>query len=243
MEPRRTPNYRMLAVLIAAALLILGAFIYFSYGKVSVVNPNTDGNLEGEAGITYAALYKHEDLYKFIGENEEVLRNIQEDVAYFARTTRQEFSNPESLIGFTVTKDLGKEGSDAAYIGRFYGVSDEFKLTLTSHGRGVFTLSIVNQKDQTNIDEFLSMNGARNRYIQSLPIEQGNYSIRYQLVEDRIVVSFYDGYTSQDVDAAVASLTEGLGPNYAEEAVFAVNKIGILGLDGVRQNLVTPIQP
>jgi len=244
MEPQRIKiDRKILLVAFAVALLMVGLLIYTNRGDAGVVNPYSDRDIEGDMGKRFAIIYEFADLYEAIGQNEQVLRNIQEDLLLFARTTRPELNVKDSLVSFTVSKQLNKEGETSVFLGKYYGVDDDIRLAIEPQGRGVFTLSVTNLVDQTNLDKFLRMNGPRNKYISELPLQSGSYSIRYQLVEDRIVVSFYDGYTNQDIDMVIESLSAGLGPNYVDETVFSINRIGIVGLDGVRQNLANPFNP
>ncbi len=232
-------------VLILFSGLIIASLVIWTlfFNTSSVVNPNKDKNLNPDDGISYAVLYDYAEVFSVIDENEDVLRSIQKDLLFFARSTRQEFSDNTVLVGFTfVDEDENyKQNETSFFTGYFYGLEDKIQVSLTPYGRGVYTLSITNLKDSTNIDDSLSMNGQRNRFIITLPIEKSFYSIRYQLTEDRIVVSFYDGYTQKDIDEVIATINSGFGENNLDDVVYSINRVGIVNLDQVGQNLITPL--
>lgn len=227
--------------IVFAILTVYVGGVYVSSLGPDQINPNKDKLLSPDEGKKYAAVYNISDLYTATDENDDVLRNIQTDLVTFARSTRPEFADADTLVGFTFDKKSGKEGETSVYSGYFYGLNDKIQVKLTPHGRGVYTLSITNLKDNTNVDDELSMNGKRNHYIVTLPIEKPNYSIRYQNKQDRILVSFYDGYTLQDVDEAVGSITAGLGEEADKNVAYNINRIGFVSLEKVRENLVNPI--
>lgn len=243
MQPENSKKNQNIMLAIAGAVLLM-LFLFVSFGSrgSNIFNPYTDKNLEGDMGKTFSVLYGSGDLYKLVGENDEILRNIQEDLFTFAKTTRPEFTQADSLVAFTITKQLDKEGDGSVFIGQYYGVKDDIKLIVTPEDKGVYILSITNQNDQTNIDEFLGMNGPRTRYIASLPVQKSGYSIRYQLVEDRVVATFYAGYTAQDVSEVEQALKAGLGENFETETAFSINGLGIFDLGSVKQNLITPLK-
>lgn len=236
------------AVVLVIFALILMLILHFSGGGTQnngVINPNKDDFVGADDGAgdgkNFAVFYKSGDLYAKIDHNDDVLTSIQEDVMLFARTTRAEFKDPTVLVGFTFDKGSKKKGEVYVYTGHFYGLDDKIEIRLTPHERGVYTLSITNLVDGANIDDKLSLNGKRNAYIKTLPIEKDRYSIRYQLPMDRIVVSFYDGYSIGDVNEAAASIEAGLGTTETKDVVYNLNRIGLVSLEAVRQNLVTPL--
>lgn len=235
----RNPVLLFLAIM--GSLLLVGLLVFNRPGSSSAVNPATDKDRSAEEGTDYAALYKHGELYNAVENNDLVLQQIKKDLLLFARSTRSEFANTKTLVGFTILKQLPKEGEASVFTGRFYGVGDEIRVAVTPHGRGVYTLSITNLADQTNIDEYLGLNGKRNRFIKTLPLQKGRYSIRHQLSEDRIVVTFYDGYTAAEVDEVVSILQEALGDEYVNDVVFSINRKGIFPLEVVRLNITNPI--
>ncbi len=228
-------------VILGLGLLIGLLFIVILSRGGPVIDPSKNTDLNLGDGKTTAMLFKFNELYDAIDQNDDVLELVSKDVLLFARTTRSELNNPETLVGFTFEEGVRKDGENSIFTGHYYGVDDKMQIILTPHGRGVYSLSITNLEDGTNIDNYLKMNGKQNKYLQTLPIEKNNYSIAYQLTEDRIVVSFYDGYTSADIDEVVRSLTEGLGSDSKTTVIYSINRIGIVSLDAVRQNLVTPL--
>lgn len=234
-------NRRIWITLVVIATLCLGAWAISSLSQRGAINPNKDSALTAGEGRDYAALYQHSEVYEAVDKNEDVLSYIRFDMMTFARTTRPEFANRETLVGFTFDKKFEKDGETFVFTGQYYGVRDKIQVKLAPQGRGVYTLSITNLGDGTNIDDSLSMNGKRNRFIKTLPKEEGRYSIRYQLTHDRIVVSFYDGYTNQDVDEVVTTLVEGLGDEVNNNVVYSINRIGIVPIEKVRENLVNPL--
>lgn len=234
--------FKTRAIIITVGILLICAiFALIKFTGSNVIDPNKDNLLEGAAGKNYAALYMISDVYEAVGQNDDVFHQVEKDMLTFARVTRPEFANPESLVGFTFDKAFTKEGDATIYTGHYYSVPDKIEVRLTSHGRGVYTLSITNTVDQTNIDDSLQMNGKRNELIASLPIEKGDYSIRYQLTDDRIVVTFYDGYTSEDVDAATKVIRDNLGDETVGDVVYSINRIGIVSIGTVRDNLKNPL--
>lgn len=234
-------NKRFLVTLGIVTLLGIVIFLVSVLGSNGAVNPNRDKNLTAEEGRDFAALYQHGELYNAVEGNEDVMSQIRADIMTFARVTRSEFSDKETLVGFTFDKKSSKDGDAYVYTGHYYGPKDKIQITLTPYGRGVYTLSITNLVDSTNIDEYLSMNGKRNQFIRNLPVENDYYSVRYQLPYDRVVVSFYDGYTSANVDEVTNLITEALGGTNSGDVVYSINRIGIVSLEQVRQNLVNPM--
>lgn len=227
-------------LLVIAALVLISVVLLQLVGGQQAINPYKDKNRTAEEGRDFAALYMQGELYKAVDANEDVMGQIRADLLTFARTTRPEFADKEALVGFTFDKNFNKEDDTYIFTGRYYGLKDNIQVKLTPHGRGVYTLSVTNLKDQANIDASLKMNGKRNQYITTLPVEKPFYSIRYQLTQDRIVVSFYDGYTSSDVNEAQEHITTGLGDD-TKDVVYSINRIGIVSFDKVRENLVNPL--
>ncbi|MGH7158312.1 MAG: hypothetical protein ACREGD_04590 [Candidatus Saccharimonadales bacterium] len=248
MEEENSLARRRALVIGLGALFILGIIIFvviLNRGQDAAVDPNKDefvGLEEGTGdGKTSAVLYNSGDLYAALEENDDILAVVAKDMLLFARTTQLELGDANVLVGFTFSKDFKKDGDTFVYTGYFYGVDDKIEVRLTPHGRGVYTLSVTDLQDGANIDGQLNLNGTRNAYIQTLPIEEGTYSIRYQVPLDRIVVTFYDGYTNEDVDKAVASIAGGLGETGSLGVVYTINRLGVVSIDQVRQNLITPI--
>lgn len=227
----------VLIIVIILAILSVTAVLFWNRGS-EVYNPNENTLLDHEDGTIF---YQAEELYTAIDQNDTVLRAIESDVLLFAHSTRPEFKDPDVLVGFTFDKKSKKEDNTTTFTGHFYGVEDKIQIRLTAHGRGVYTLSITNLEDGTNIDDSLGMNGKRNAFIQTLPIQKAHYSIRYQLPNDRVVVSFYDGYSAIDVDEAAELIRKGMGSAENEDVIYSLNRIGIVSLEQVRQNLVTPL--
>lgn len=227
-------------LLLVAGLVSVIFLIWFSSRGGGINNPNTDALLNPEAGKSYAALYEIDDLYQDIEQNDDVLESVQKDLLTFGRVTRPELSDGDSKVGFTF-KSREQDGDSFVYTGYYYGVGDKIEVRITPHGKGVYTMSVTNLADQTNIDGSLKMNGPRNAYIKTLPVESSRYSIRYFLGNDQIIASFYDGYTSRDIEAVVSSLTKGLGDNFSSDVIFSLNRHGTVTVEQLRQNLVTPI--
>jgi len=240
MDKGQTTTRRRLIIGTAAVLALLGfaGYALFGRGGDPAVDPNQDELLGLHDGTIF---YRSVGLYSAIDENDDIFRAVEQDVILFARTTRPEFKNPDTKVSFTFDKNVKREDDTSVFTGNFYGLDDKIEIRLTAHGRGVFTLSITNLEDGANIDDQLSLNGKRNAYIRTLPIQKGFYSVRYQLPNDRIVVTFYDGYTEKDVNEVVASVSGGLGQAESEDVVYSLNRIGIVSLDQVRQNLVEPL--
>lgn len=235
-------NNRLVTVLLILVVLLgLGLLIFREVTSTSVVNPSEDRLRTPDEGVARAALYKQGDLYKAVEENEYVMDQIRLDLLTFARSTRPEFVDTETLVGFTFNEGFETQGATLVFTGYYYGVSDKIEIKLTPHGRGVYTLSITNLKDQTNIDEELRLNGKRNEFIVSLPVEKDFYSVRYQLPEDRVVVSFYQGYGTKDVDAVAKLVTDALGDTQSNDVVYVLNGKGAYSLDRIKDNLKNPI--
>lgn len=239
---------RILTIVVIAFVVGITVFVIFSLankGDNAAMNPNQDPYLGLEDGtgdgITAAVLYNSENLYQTLGQNDDVLYILAEDMLLFARSTLTELSSPDTLVGFTFKDDVRQEGDTVIYNGVFFGADDEIEVSVTPRGRGVYTLSITNLNSEANIDSQLRLNGNRNTFIRTLPIEKGSYSIRYQVPQDKIIVTFYDGYDSQDVDEALTFVTNGLGSLDSPRIVYSINRIGIVSIEQVRQNLVTPI--
>lgn len=224
-------------------LPFLGFMTFRTVNKESeVVNPADTINLETDSGsMPVRWLYRYSDLYEVLGNNPNVIEKVEKDIITFARETRSEFNDPETLVGFTFDKGYVKDGDSYVFTGHYYDLGDKIEIRVTPRGRGVYTLSITNLRDGVNIDEQLAMNGRRNKYIQSLPINETYFSIRYLLGEDKVVVSFYEGYSNTDIDKATSSLVNGLGATNGDDVIYSLNRIGIVSLDQIRQNLISPI--
>lgn len=209
----------------------------------NVIDPSKANHSDDpRAGKDYALLYNHGKLYGVIDSSSSVLRSIQNDLALFARTTRPEFKNPESLIGFTFDKKFKTEGSKNSFTGHYYSVDDSITVDVYKLRKGIIRLSITNRKDSTNIDEQLSLNGPKNRLLAQLPIDKDYYSIRYFNSQDKVIVTFYEGYTRQDLDTAVELLKKEYGDKFqATDFTFSLNGKGIFSLQEVTDNLTHPI--
>lgn len=229
---------------IVALMFLIGVAGWILVRGPSVVDPKSVLELEGDAGYsTIRWLFRYDDVFEVVGRNENVMQNIESDIINFARKTRPEFSDAQVLVGFTFNSKHIEESGTFIFTGYYYDLKDEIEVRLTPHGHGVFTLSITNLKDGTNIDNDLGMNGRRNEYIRKLPINKTFYSIRYLLGNDRIAVTFYEGYTSKDIEDVVLSLDSDLGRHDGDDISFTINAVGTVGLEQVKQNLIQPIQP
>jgi hypothetical protein len=215
---------------------VLGLIVFLAAGMSSVENPaNNVLDDNPNAGKTYALLYNQGQLYENIKSNDQNLELIQEDLALFARATRPEFADKNILLGFTFDDDFEQNDDTFTHTGKFYGLNDKIKLTVTVLEGGVLTLSITNEEDGTNIDNRLGLNGADNKFITSLPVETDRYSLRYFNSENSILVVFYLGYTLDDVSEVEKILIENLGENYSDNTVtFNVNSVGRFSLQGVK---------
>lgn len=234
-------NRRFLIILSIVVTLGGGWFLYKNISGAGTVDPNTDKNRTAEEGRDYAALYRQGGVFMAVDSSEPVMSQIRNNVLTFARTTRPEFASKDTLVGFTFDKKSTTNGDTSVFTGRYYGLRDKIEIKLTPNGRGIYTLSITNLKDNTNVDSQLSMNGKRNHYITTLPVEKQTYSIRYQNNYDRVLVTFYDGYAAQDVDEAVNAITEGLGEEADKNVMYNINRLGIVPLQTVRDNLINPL--
>jgi hypothetical protein len=233
--------------LFAGFALLLGmiAFFLFLNRGTEIVNPATNKTDENpRAGKDYALVYNHGELYKVINFSDDRLRNIQQDLATYARATQTELKNPETLVGFTLDKGFQKKDNVYTFTGHYYSVKNLIKLVLTDYGKEVFRLSITDTKTGENIDESLYLNGAKNQLLAKLPIEKTNYSIRSLHPSDNIVVTFYKGYTRQDVDEAIGILREEYGDKFREsDFTYNLNGIGTFPLEKIIDNLTNPIPP
>lgn len=220
-------------ILVILGVIISLTFLFIASRTDQVVNPNNDKELSAEEGRDYAALYRQGSIYSIVDGNEDVMSQIRKDILTFARVTRNEFRDKNILIGFTFDKKTDMDGGAHIYTGRYYGLKDRIRIKLTPEGSGVYTISIVNTSDNTNIDENLLLNGKRNRYVKVLPIEGTYYSIRYQLTMDRIVVTFYEDYTRADVEAVKKSVTEALGEVTHQDVIYTINAKGIFSIQEI----------
>ena len=225
-------------VLIAVALFLYSVF----FTGPNTINPATESLDDNpNAGITYALIYNQGELYENINFNDEALRLIQEDLALFAKSTESQFLNTDTLVGFTF--DDGYEQNENTYIhtGYFYSLDEKIELEVTPYEDGFVTLSITNLDTGANIDNQLNLNGLKNRLLTTLPIEESNYSIRYLKSKDEIVVSFYLGYSMQDVDAVEVILNEAYGGTYdTGDIIFNINAVGNATLAQAREFVNDP---
>lgn len=222
-------------------ILLCAVFLVNNFAGNQVVNPNTDSNRSAEEGKDFAALYRHGEIFNAVGADEDIMSQIRSDILTFARVTRPEFADRDTLVGFTFDKKTNKEKGVHVYTGYYYDLDNRIEIRLTPRGSGVYTLSITNLEDKTNIDDFLRMNGPRNAFIRSLPIETGAYSVRYLIKGDKVVASFQPGYTAADLSEVEKLLTDNLGDNYEDDVVFSLNRIGSMTIDALRDNLVNPV--
>lgn len=221
-----------------AVLLAVGAYTIFGHSPNKAVDPSKDELLSLEDGTI---LYHAGNFYRSLGENDDTFSMAEKDIVFFGRTTRPEFKDPNTTVSFTFDKKISKQGNTSIFTGTYFGLDDKIEIRLTAHDRGVYTLSITNLKDKTNIDDQLSMNGKRNIFIRTLPVQKGHFSIRYQQPFDRIVVTFYDGYAAKDVDEATTMIRTALGNAESQDVVYTINRIGEVSLEQARQNLTTPL--
>lgn len=215
--------------LVAGIIILLMSFGH----QTRIQDPNKDDLLDPDEGYSYAALYEHGELYETTDGNDDVMRLIQTDFVTFARNAIPELGDPSRRVGFTFIERAEKQGESTVFKGRYYGSSDDVEIKLTNHGRGVYTMSMSNLITGKNVDELLQLNGRRNEFIKKLPINETYYSIRYQLVENRIVVSFYDGYSKKDVVAVETLLNNDLGSR--RDIVFSINRVGIVDFNEVER--------
>jgi hypothetical protein len=236
-----TRNKKILAI---AGVLLFSVFVVLliTNQRTNVIDPSTNTLDENPvAGKEYALLYNQGALYVTIREDEDNLRLIQEDLAKFARNTLPELSDPNTLLGFTFNDGFEEAGNVYTFTGKFYSVEDTIQLVVTTLDQGAIKLSITNKDDGQNIDDFLNLNGAKNEFIETLPIESDYYSIRYLKSQDKIVAAFYKGYLDEDVDKVVEILKQAFGNEYNESTfIFNINGVGIFSLKEVREYVDNP---
>lgn len=234
-------THKLFAAILSLAVIII--LVISGTRGTRVINPAKNVlDKNPQAGISYALVYNQGELFKIIDNNDDTLRRIQEDLVTFARLTRPELKAPTSRVGFTFDKNFKKNNSNYTFTGHYYSVKDLMQITVTKYGKGIVKLSITNTKDGTNRDSSLNLNGPKNNLLTKLPIEQDSFSIRYSNEEDKIIVSFYKGYTNQDIENAISILKKEYGKDYNEtNFIFNLNGIGNFTLQEVRNNLIKPI--
>ena len=152
-------------VLVGIAFLVVGILIIFllSLQNKGAIKPEPD---EEDIARNIALIYNSEELYKLLDDNETTISLIRKDLRFFALTTSKNVAD-DPVVGFTFTKGPTQEGDSYVFEGLFYDIDGKIRLVLNKLKTGVVRLSITNMKTQTNIDEFLQLNGPRNRLIAS----------------------------------------------------------------------------
>ena len=229
--------------LVIAGIIILVGFLIFTSLGTKVQDPSKN-KLEDDprAGRDYAILYQQGNLYDFIDESDSNLMLIQKDLVTFIRETDPKFKDDEKLIGFTFDKRFDKKDKEAFFTGYFYSLKDKIQLKVNLLGNGVIRLSVTNLKTKANVDKKLNLNGVKNTLLDTLPVDKDYYSVRYLNSTDEVVVTFYEGYSQQDIDGALGILKKAYGQSFKEDDfTYNINGLGIFTLDQVVQNLEQPI--
>src|SRR5688572_1921383 len=135
-----------LIVALVLGIIVLIVLSLSSQNEDGAIDPNKDALIDEHEGTgdgkTTAVLYNSGNLYKALGENDDILKTVSKDLLLFARTTQPELKDTNTLIGFTFAKDVAQKDNTSTYTGQFYGSDHKIKVILTSHGSGVYTLSV-----------------------------------------------------------------------------------------------------
>lgn len=223
--------------LVIVLIVLLGLLLVIrTASKPEVINPSTNVLDENpRAGLDYALLYNDREIYASIDGDDDNLSRIQADLAVFARAKIPELQDTGSLIGFTFESGYTKDDNIYTFYGYYYSSTAKIKVAVTVYETGAISLSILNTEDMSSVDTSLNLNGFKNQLIVKLPIESDYYSIRFLKSDDKIVASFYKGYSLADVDAVVKILNEAYeGAFDAGDVIFNINAVGNFSLEEVR---------
>lgn len=231
-------KYGFLIFGIIAIILLVGLIQLFQGG--SAQKPAEDEELSSD----YAQLFNSGEFYGVIDQSDENFALVQKDLATFAHTTGEKLQDPSTKIAFTFDSGFTQNDNVFIFTGEFYDLPGKIRLELTKYDKGIINLSITNEKSQTNIDNSLNLNGKKNELLAQLPINETYYSIRYLYSDDAIIVSFYDGFSSSDVERATEVLKTIYEDEYESSLFrFNINGVGTFTLDGIYQYLQNPYTP
>lgn len=222
-------------VVIGLVFITISILLFWLGGRSDKTTPT--GDLPSKDSPAFM-VYK-DDTYRPFGSNA-VDNLIRADLAYFARNQMEEY-NPDKNPGVVFeVKKFEKDGDNKISItGKYELVKGDVKITAErlKYDRANISISWKN----ISIDDQLPSADERNKFVGTLPIEKGVYSIRFQTLRDVIVVTFMPGYTVADVDEAEKIIKDGLPEEDARKVVYSINARGSFTPDFIRREAGKPI--
>ncbi len=225
---------RKLSFVIVIVFALLGITVAYFTSEGGPVNPAKQNPYDDpRAGRDYAIIYNSDEFFPHINQDERIFRLAQEDLALFAKTTSSAFINEQQLIGFTFSDGFATDGEMYVHTGFYYGLEEEIELKVQYSELGFAILSITNTVTGANIDDALQLNGQKSTVLRQLPIEEERYSIRYLNSSNDLVVTFYLGYTQQDIQAVSQILKTNSDDSLNDGVIYNINSVGRVTFDEV----------
>lgn len=181
-------------------LLIIGLIIPVIVMIILIVlsskhAPKTSGEIPAKDSRAYL-VYQKEAYFPMKNVMSDNL--VRSDVAYFARQTMKVYDpnkNPGvvlnvSSINLNLDTDTGKDtGKGVDIVGTFEKSKDEIHINIKKLANDRVSMSIINTKSNTNIDDKLPSKSKENKLIESLPITSNNFRIDYVSYDGSVLVT------------------------------------------------------
>lgn len=167
-------------ILSLALLLLMGLFL--------ISSRNNDRSLGDTAGPNSGAflIYKNETFSPF--GNLRADNFVRDDVAYYARKTMEAYDvNKNPGVVFIVSDFTVSEKTKVSFKGKYEKVKGEVSISAEHLAYDRVKVSI--RWNDTDIDSQLPSANKRNRFIISLPVEQGGYQLSFSPESDLFVIT------------------------------------------------------
>lgn len=228
---------------VTVSVLVTVLFIIFLITKASSfspLNPAKDKlNEDVDGGKKYALVYKFGDFLKLANNNSDILPSLKKDLNTYARKVFPDYYENESVLcGFTFEKGYKTSGDQYIFKGRYYGVGGTLTLTVKKIPYNLVRV-LIRDEDNYQIDDELILSGAVNKFIDKLPIEKDDYSVRYSKNDGKVLVAFYTGYTAADVEEVEKLMQDNFGSNYLNQPSieFIVSGVGQFPLPQIKDDI------